>query len=435
MKRRDFLFGTLGASMFSGVSALAQTTASTVKLRNTATACIFINLDGAPSQLDTFDPKEGPWNPRDINLNEYGGGIVLSRLFFPTLSSLTSELCLLHSVASWELAHTRGQFYLQTGHSQNPAFASDTPNIGAVIAYERSGKGPLPAFMSFGIGSEQREGFLPGFSAPFSFSPSAGGLSNLRHDFYGAASQSIFEQNFTFLQALDAPLQTNPLSPAMASYANVLTQARALVYNNAVDPVFKFTNADEIRYGSSNLGRSLIVARNVVRSKLGTAFVSVTHSSWDLHANQFNKQAFQNIYRLTSELDRALGNLILDLRASGDLNRTLIVVMGEFGRTPGPLNSRDGRDHYRGVMPVLLAGGGVKGGRAIGKTDPTAAFIDDFGWKQDRPMYPEDIVATIYSALGIDWTKSLEGALSGRRFSYITGADQGLFMPIEEAFA
>jgi len=138
---------------------------------------------------------------------------------------------------------------------------------------------------------------------------------------------------------------------------------------------------------------------------------------------------------LTNELDRALGNLVLDLRSSGHLSSTLIVVMGEFGRTPGPLNSRDGRDHYRNTMSGLIIGGGIRGGQAIGVTDATGSAVVDPGWRQARPIYPEDVIATIYSALGIDWTKSFATALSGRPFEYIGGAKAGDYTPIEEAFA
>jgi uncharacterized protein (DUF1501 family) len=179
----------------------------------------------------------------------------------------------------------------------------------------------------------------------------------------------------------------------------------------------------------------LLVARNLVRAKLGAVFISVTQGGWDLHAQQFNKAANVNLYRLTNDLDRSLANLIMDLKASGDLASTLIVVLGEFGRTPGPLNSRDGRDHYRAVMSAMMIGGGIRGGRAIGTTDPTGSFIVETGWSRDRSIYVEDITATIYSALGIDWTKALDNAIEGRRYFYVLGAAENSFGPIEEAFA
>jgi uncharacterized protein (DUF1501 family) len=437
--RRHFLFGTLGvagAAILHGVPASAQSGSVVAKPRNSARSCIFINLAGAPSQLDTFDPKDGPWNPRDADIREHPGGIVLSRKFFPFLSDLTGDLCVLRSVSSWEAAHPRGQFYIQSGHSLNPAFAQIMPHIGAVVAYEKQNSGPLPPFFSFGgAGDEQRQGFLPGIATPFTFSPVPTGLNNLRHDFWGNQSQAFFDRSYSLLQSLDAPLRTQPLNNDMASYAAVLSQARQLVYNDAVVKVFQFSPQDDSRYGATVLGRSMVTARNLVQAKLGAAFVSITQSGWDLHSQQFNKQQSVNLYSLTNDLDRSLGNLIMDLKASGDLASTLIVVIGEFGRTPGPLNSRDGRDHFRPVMSALMIGGGVQGGRAIGVTDEISGAILEPGWRGDRAIYVQDITATIYSALGIDWTKSIDNALQGRRYIYIEGAAEGQYGPVEDVFA
>jgi uncharacterized protein (DUF1501 family) len=164
------------------------------------------------------------------------------------------------------------------------------------------------------------------------------------------------------------------------------------------------------------------------------AFVNVTQAGWDLHVGQFDRSLGTNLYTLANDLDRGVGALVEDLRASGDLNETLIVMMGEFGRTPGLLNSRSGRDHYRPVMSVGMIGGGVRGGRVIGASDATGAAIKDPGWSGDRPIYPDDIAATIYSAMGIDWTKTIDDTPSGRRFYYINGAGEGGFRPVEEVF-
>jgi uncharacterized protein (DUF1501 family) len=207
-----------------------------------------------------------------------------------------------------------------------------------------------------------------------------------------------------------------------------------MVYNDPVGRVFQFSNADDQRYGGSSFARSLVVARNIVQANLGTVFVSASQGGWDTHAQQFDSKKGITIYSLTNELDLALGNLILDLKASGDLSRTLIVALGEFGRTPGPLNFRDGRDHYRNVMSALLVGGGVRGGRAIGKTDATGAAITEPGWSGGRPIYVEDIVSTVYSAMGVDWTKSIENTPFGRRYIYVTGAELGNYGPIDEVF-
>jgi hypothetical protein len=150
--------------------------------------------------------------------------------------------------------------------------------------------------------------------------------------------------------------------------------------------------------------------------------------------NQFNPNSQSSLYWLCNTFDQGLANLISDLRVSGDLDSTLIVAMGEFGRTPGPLNPSNGRDHYPSVQSMLLVGGGVRGGQAIGVTDSTGAFIVDPGWSGQRPIFIEDIAATIYSALGINWTKAIENNPMGRTYYYIPGADTGTFGPIEEVF-
>src|SRR6476646_7227377 len=208
-----------------------------------------------------------------------------------------------------------------------------------------------------------------------------------------------------------------------------------MMYNDAVDAVFKFSADDENRYGANSIGRSLLVARNAIRGKLGVAFVSVTQPGWDTHVSQYDRSQSTNLYQLTNDLDRAVGNLVDDLKASGDLSQTLIVMMGEFGRTPGVLNSRGGRDHYRPVLSVAMLGGGVKGGRVIGSSDSTGAAITDPGWSGNRAIYPEDIASTIYSALGIDWTKTIDDTPSSRRFYYVNGASDDGFGPVEEVFA
>src|SRR5260370_7805574 len=184
----------------------------------------------------------------------------------------------------------------------------------------------------------------------------------------------------------------------MAAYAGYYSRAKSMMYQDSVDAVFKFSVDDENRYGANSTGRSLLVARNVVRARNGVAFINVTQGGWDTHVGQFDRSQSANSYTLSNDLDRAVGSLVDDLKASGDLSQTLIVMMGEFGRTPGVLNSRSGRDHYRPVMSVAMMGGGVRGGRVIGASDATGATITDPGWTGHRPLYPADTPAPLYPA-------------------------------------
>jgi uncharacterized protein (DUF1501 family) len=140
------------------------------------------------------------------------------------------------------------------------------------------------------------------------------------------------------------------------------------------------------------------------------------------------------MYQLGGDLDKAVSELVADLKASGDFDQTLIVIVGEFGRTPGGLNSRGGRDHHKDAMCAVLMGGGVKGGQVIGETDSQGARVITPGWKQDRPILMEDMACTIYSALGIDFTKGITDTPSGRKFEYVQYASTGQYVPVNEVF-
>ncbi|MBI3684414.1 MAG: DUF1501 domain-containing protein [Acidobacteria bacterium] len=435
--RRHFLLGAAGAAGFHLLKAHAdaEEVARGAATRKTARACIFINLSGAPSHLDTFDPKDGPWNPPDVDLQQHPGGIVLSARLFPKLSGITNDLCLLHSVQSWEAAHERGQFYLQTSHPSNPAFAQETPHIGAVIARELGNVNqPLPPFLAFYSSGMQGQAFLGGRMAPLTPAPNRAGLATLEHNYYGAQSRARFEQKFALLEALDAPLRKEPFDSGMAAYASFYGSAKQMMYNDQISQVFRYTADDEGRYGNTNIGRSLIVARNAIKARNGAVFVNTMMGGWDTHQQMFDTGYTPNMYQLTNDLDRAVGALVEDLKASGDFQQTLICMMGEFGRTPGNLNARGGRDHHKSAMCATLLGGGVKGGRAIGSTTPDGANIDRPGWRGDRPIFMEDIASTILSALGIDWTKSITDTPSGRKFEYVPYAADGTYFPVDDVF-
>ena len=165
-----------------------------------------------------------------------------------------------------------------------------------------------------------------------------------------------------------------------------------------------------------------MIARNIIEADAGTRFIFLQQNGWDHHQNIYDKK---NHYGKSIELDAALASLIEDLdtrrRADGRtlLEETLVICMGEFGRTPGEINGLSGRDHYQYAFTALVAGGGVKGGQIVGKTDDAGMKVIDAGWGIKRSVYMEDIATTIYSAMGIDWKKTVSGTPSGRDFYYI----------------
>jgi Protein of unknown function (DUF1501) len=438
LSRRKLLFGAAQAAAFLKLARRgdAQVTSAGVRPRGTAKSCIFVTLNGAPSHVDTWDPKDGPWNPPDANLRQYAGDMVLSKTLFPTFSTLTNDLLFLRSVTSWELAHDRGQFYTQTAHPDNPAFIAESPNIGAVVSYELGKHGPLPPFLALNVDSSfQGAKFLGGFNEPLIAPVQATGLTTLQHNYYGSNSQARFNQKYAMVKALDAPLIASPYSDEMAAHATFYDSAEQLMYDPNVAAVFQFSTDDSARYGDTPFGRACIVARNAIRAKLGISFVNIVYDGWDTHVGMFDKTYSGNMYQLCNTLDLGVGQLISDLKASGDFSSTLIVMLGEFGRTPGLLNAQGGRDHWKDAMSIAMAGGGIKGGRTIGKTTPMGDEIVDPGWSQNRGIFMEDIACTMYSALGIDWTKSIANTPSGRLFEYVGQAAAGVFTSVDEVFA
>ena len=178
--------------------------------------------------------------------------------------------------------------------------------------------------------------------------------------------------------------------------------------------------------------RSVAVLTHELRTAqaYGAAFINVSVGGWDLHDTMFDTGRGGNFYVLMADLDRALYNFVIDLKASGDFDSTLIVLLGEFGRTPGNLNSGAGRDHFL-QQAVLMAGGGIQGGRVLGSTDRTGNATLDSGWSRKRDIRAEDVEATIYSALGIDYGKELADP-SGRGFQYVPFSDRDQYGPIHE---
>ncbi|MGH9659094.1 MAG: DUF1501 domain-containing protein, partial [Bryobacteraceae bacterium] len=171
---------------------------------------------------------------------------------------------------------------------------------------------------------------------------------------------------------------------------------------------------------------------NLLRARAGVRFIQISQGNWDQHENIYTSAANVNNHTLLAQqFDKALGTLLADLKADGLLEETLVVAFGEFGRVPGPLNPGRGRDHYLN-QAALVAGGGVLGGRAIGATDRDGRTTLEPGWERKRDIRAEDWEATIYSALGIDWTTVRRDDPLNRGFEYVPFSDRDLYGPIHE---
>jgi hypothetical protein len=196
MTRRELL---VQAASWASFMALArrgdgQIMTGNPTVRGTARGCIFVYLNGAPSHVDTFDVKDGGWNPPDARIQQFSGGIALSTTLFPKFSEMIGDLCILHSVRSWEAAHERGVFYMQTAHPSNPAFVAETPHMGAVVALEKGGGGPMPPFLAPDAGggvTMQGSKFLGGQMSPMAAPANQGGLTTIEHNFLARKASNV----------------------------------------------------------------------------------------------------------------------------------------------------------------------------------------------------------------------------------------------------
>jgi hypothetical protein len=395
----------------------------------TAKNCIFILMAGAPSHADTFDLKEGAWTPSFFAPASYGD-LRFPQGLMPKIADQLDSVAMVRSVRSWAAVHALSQVWIQIGRNPISGLSKIAPHIGSVVSMElgaQSENRTMPAFLSLNAGQGPGAGYFPPEHAPFYVSPGGGGLPNTTHP----SGQAVFDRRYGMLLDMDADMRANPeLGPATEEMAAFNTGARKLMYNPAVTSVFTFDQNQRNAYGNTGFGNACITARNLLRAKMGTRFVQITFGSWDHHTAIY--QPNSNLQVMTRQFDAGLGALIADLKADGLLDETLIVAMGEFGRTVGPLNSGGGRDHFL-QQSTLFAGAKIAGKRAIGRTDNIASQTVDPGWSRNRDVRPEDIEATIYSALGINWTTVRRDDPLGRGFEYVPfAASQDLYGPIHE---
>jgi len=441
--RRRFLrvAGTgLVASYFADVLSpklLYGAISSGPSLHNTAKNCILIFLAGAPSHVDTWDLKEGPWTPAELAPTSFGA-IRFPQGLMPKTAEQLSRLTFVRSGLSWAAVHTLAQTWAQIARNPGGATGSIAPHIGAVVALEKqASRGVneiLPAFVSLNQVMASC-GYLPSKYAPFAVEPSAKGLPTLTHP-DGAARLG---DRWNLLQQIDTDRADSSLGKPAADMSGFYDQGKVLIDSPDVNKLFSFTPDEHARYGATGFGDSLVIARNLVGSGRGTRFVQATLTGWDHHSNIYGKTG-NSLFTQAAQFDPAFGALMTDLAgtpgAEGGktlLDETLVVVLGEFGRTVGVLNGQGGRDHLL-RMSIVFAGGGVRGGQVIGSTDDSGANVKDFGWAANRDVRPEDVTSTIYSALGIDYTTERHDDPLNRGFEYVPFAKDGTYQPIDELF-
>ncbi|MBI1760342.1 MAG: DUF1501 domain-containing protein [Acidobacteria bacterium] len=419
--------------------------------RATARQVLFLNLDGGMSQVDTLDAKEGPWTPNYFDIRSFPNDLKLPVGLMPNLPSVLDKLTIVRSMAAWDVVHGRAQYYIQTGHPLNLALSKEVPAIGAVVCYElakqRKATDSLPAYVAMNLAGNQagliNQGFMSAEFGPMSLAV-GDAPPNLAPQ---KGMEETFKRRWERLQQLDQSLRGGGAADrSYADYQDYYRGAWAIMNDPRVPEVMALDGADKKRYGNSSIGNCLILARNLFKADAGTRFIMASHGGWDHHANIY-KEGARNHPALIKELDAAFSSFLKDMDAipSPDtpgktlLDETLVIAMSEFGRTPGSISeTRKGREHYMQAHCGMFVGGGVRRGAVIGKTDAAGGQIVEAGWSGQRPIYMEDIACTIYSALGIDWTKRIDNTPSGRAFHYVepaSGTKYVGFKPVTDLFA
>jgi hypothetical protein len=372
-----------------------------------AKSCILIWLDGGPSHLETFDPK--PDAPLEVRgplgtIPTSVSGIRFSECL-PQTAAVMDQIAVVRSMTSPLGEHNFGTHYLMTGYKPTPVL--EYPAYGAVVSQLHDGPGVLPsniAVPSFNVGGSRLtgSGYLPAATRPFSVGsdPSKPDFAVRDLDFYQGLNLTRLDRRRQFVAAMNAFEEQKSKQVNTPSDPD-LERAYRLIASEDAKRAFQLKNepaAVRQGYGGKSIGQSCLLARRLVER--GVPFVTVNNRGWDTHENLQTrlKDGFAGAkvgVGLIPSLDLALSALIRDLKQREMLDETLVVVMGEFGRTP-KLNTRGGRDHWPRVFSVLMAGGGVAGGQVIGSSDPVGES------PLDRPVTPSDLAATIYTLLGID---------------------------------
>jgi hypothetical protein len=393
--RRDLLTMTLGASagaMLASKYGWGWSAAAAPAPRAKARRVVLLWMSGGPSQLDSWDPKPGAETGgpvRAIPTSVPGLSIAES---LPRMARLMDRVGLVRTVHSNDPNHQTAIFMLHTGYKKENTV--DYPHLGCLIAREIGDeKLDLPHVVRVG-GAEG--GIGPGYLgpnlAPLLLTDLNDPLKDIRipeavgKERFGRRAELLRAQNEEFARARRA-------APAVEAHQTTYERALRLINSKRLEAfdLTKETDASRRRYGETPFGRACLMGRRLLEA--GVTFVEVELGGWDTHADNHAQQA-----ALLGQVDPAMSGLIGDLSERGLLDETLVLWMGEFGRTPR-INEGKGRDHFTRAWSVVLAGGGIRGGRVVGTTDAAGREAEE------DPVSVADLFATIYHCLGIDTSK------------------------------
>lgn len=395
MSRRHFMSHLAGASALA-VPAMTLTNtlqANAAELKKNQKSAILMWMGGGPSTIDIWDlkpgaPTGGEFKPISTNVP----GVQISE-HMPKMAKNMDKIALVRSMSTREADHSRGRYYMHTGYVPNPSI--EHPSYGSVISHEllptRGDSLEIPPFVAVGGGSVG-PGFLGMAYAPFVVN-SNGRIQDLE---MGIERQRLMQRmamlnklENNFISKVRPSKDLQKQGSAAQDHAKILDKTLSLMTSKQME-AFNVNKEDEKqreRYGANNFGRGCLMARRLVEQ--GVPFVEVDFGGWDNHGN-----IFPTLTTKLATVDQAMSALVEDLSERGMLKNTVIIWMGEFGRTPR-INGGAGRDHWARSWAVAVGGGKIKGGQAVGATN------DDGTQVTTEPYTSQDLMASVCHALGI----------------------------------
>jgi hypothetical protein len=386
--RRDFLRVAAATGAAAGLmSWIDAICLSADDLRKRGMACILLWMSGGPSQFETFSPKPGHENGGETKaISTAVSGIQIADSL-PNCARAMNDIAIIRSMTSKEGSHPRATFLLHHGYL--PMGGVKFPTLGSQVAQQIGKPGfELPSFVRIGgRGADAGgAGFLGVDYDPFVLQNPEAKPENTQP----ATRDDRYARRLKMLEQVEANFGATQGRDLVTDHQKLIRKSSNMILSPRMEAFDLNKEADKMRdsYGRTKFGAGCLLARRLVEA--GVTFVEVNQDGWDTHDNNFERTRTNN-----SAIDQPMAQLIADLRQRGMLEKTLVIWMGEFGRTPR-INARAGRDHYPRAFNVALAGGGIRGGQVVGETDAAGEDVTK------RPVTVSDLFRTVYTTLGIN---------------------------------
>ena len=392
LSRRDWLrlssIGALSIPVSGWLNTLAAHAAETSPAKQAKhKSCILLFMEGGPSHIDTFDPKPENSSSEIKPIATSVAGIQISE-HLPQLATKMNDMALLRGMSTSEGSHGRARYFMHTGYRGGVGGVVH-PSMGAVASsFLGRDTDELPNFVTIGNRS-YGAGYAGPFHAPVEVANPAAGIENLTVP----DTMPAFDKRTRLLDEMEKSFIDRMQAPSVEAHRATYQRAAALMHSPKAKAFDISQEPAALReaYGRNKFGEGCLMARRLVEQ--GVSFVEVQLGGWDTHIGNGKR-----VQSLSEQVDPAMSTLIADLKQRGMLDSTLVIWMGEFGRTP-TVGKRGGRDHYPKAWTSVMAGGGLKLGQAVGHTDKQGGTVES------GKVNAVDFMATVCKALEIDYTK------------------------------